>query len=128
MDPIPTLILTIIALTVDLENCLAGNNSMYSTHDFDNPLQQQQHEFENPSQQQKQAPKPPQIDINPLTYMHKDVEVNNEEIEAANMSIHNFFEGSGIDPKAQLAFDLVIILAKLNKFRIQNGFNISDET
>ena len=85
--------------------------NVFHTHDFDNALQHQA-----------------TVDIDPLTYLGNDVMVNAEEIEAANMSIHNFFEGTGIDPKARLAFDLVIILAKLNKFRIQKPFNISEET
>ena len=66
-------------------------------------------------------------DIDPLSYLGTDVKIYPQEIEEANNSIQQFFEGSGFDPKADLTFDFVITLAKISKYRIHKPLNISGE-
>ena len=68
------------------------------------------------------------ISIDHLKDFFPDVKVNTEEVEGANKAINQFFEGTGIDPKVQLDFDIVIFLAKLHKFRIEKPFNVSEQT
>ena len=42
----------------------------------------------------KKNPKPKKADIDPLSYLGTDVKINPQEIEEANILIHQFFEGS----------------------------------
>ncbi|KAI6659803.1 hypothetical protein LOD99_10628 [Oopsacas minuta] len=68
------------------------------------------------------------IQFDPLTFLQKDIQIGQKEVSAANQSIQNFFNHSGIDPKKELQFDLVIALAKLSKYRIRERILIPKET
>ena len=66
--------------------------------------------------------------IDPLTFLGNDIQVDEEEIETANKAIHKFLRYSEIDLKKKSQFELVIALAKLSKYRIRIPLKISEET
>ena len=76
----------------------------------------------------KQDAEKKNIVINPLTFLGNDIQVDGQDIAAANNSVHKFFQHSGIDPMTELQFDLVVALAKLCKYRIRVPIKIPKET
>ena len=64
--------------------------------------------------------------IDHLTFLGNDIQVNQQEVQAANIKIHAFFQHSGIDPKNESQVDLGVALAKLYKYRIYEPTKISD--
>ena len=96
-----------------------GKN-VFHTHDDTTPKLWKETDDEDIKQLQKHL-------VDPLTYLGADVQVNKEEMEKANKSIHQFFAGIGLDPKVYREFDIVLALAKISKYRIYESLNISED-